>query len=76
MFETGIGGELVRTESDLLITILLRLLQEGIVALPLHDAVLCAASRVETVARAMGEESERFLGFRLPVRVSISDLTC
>jgi hypothetical protein len=54
-FERGIGFQLMRIESDMLIRVLSRLSREGIVALPLHDSVLVAkpnAARAKSVMKA------------------------
>lgn len=45
-FERGIGHYLQFLESQILIDVLMRLRDRGIVALPIHDAILIPASRV------------------------------
>lgn len=56
LFETGIGFELMRIESDMLISVLTHLFSNGITALPLHDAVLVARSHAEAAREAMQHE--------------------
>ena len=46
MFFTDIGHELQFIESQILVDVLLKLRGEGIIALPIHDAVLVPASKV------------------------------
>jgi hypothetical protein len=50
-----VGFELQRTESDILVNILLTCLGRGITVLPIHDAVLCPASRADEVEQVMLE---------------------
>jgi hypothetical protein len=52
-FGTMIGFELQRTESDIMVAVLLTCLGRGIIVLPIHDAVLCPASRAEEVETVM-----------------------
>jgi hypothetical protein len=44
-----IGFELQRTESDIMLAVLLTCLGRGIIVLPIHDAVHCPASCAEEV---------------------------
>jgi hypothetical protein len=53
LFGSGIGDELFRIESDLVIETVLELAARGIVALPLHDAVLVATSNADKAAQEM-----------------------
>jgi hypothetical protein len=50
---TLIGFELQRTESDILVTVLLMCFERDIVVLPIHDAVLCPTSRADEVEAVM-----------------------
>lgn len=52
-FETGIGHHLQFLESQILIDVLMRLRDRGIVALPIHDAILIPASRVREAGDIM-----------------------
>lgn len=56
LFGTGLGFKLMRFESDMLIAVITPLFQEGITALPLHDAVLVAKSRAPLAKEAMQAE--------------------
>ena len=55
-FERGIGFRLMRIESDMLVRIVTALFENGITALPLHDAVLVAQSHAETAREFMQAE--------------------
>ena len=48
-----IGFELQRTESDILVAVLLTCFERGIIVLPIHDAVLCPASQADEVEEVM-----------------------
>lgn len=69
-FECGRGLSLQRTESDILVAVLLKLIARGITALPVHDAVLVARSHGETARRVMEAEARRVTGARIPARIS------
>jgi hypothetical protein len=69
-FECGRGLRLQRTESDILVAVLLKLNALGITALPIHDAVLVARSHGETAKRIMEAESRKVTGAKIPVKVS------
>ncbi|MEH6502086.1 MAG: hypothetical protein V7751_22135 [Pseudoalteromonas distincta] len=51
----GIGMELMFIESEIMISLLLRLQELSIVALPIHDSVLVPQSTKQTVKRVMEE---------------------
>lgn len=53
LFGAGLGFQLMRIESDLLIGIIRHLASIGVTALPLHDAVLVAESKAHVAADAM-----------------------
>lgn len=53
LFGTGLGFQLMRIESDMLIGIITHLASIGVAALPLHDAVLVAESKADVAADAM-----------------------
>lgn len=59
LFGIGLGFQLMRIESDMLIEVITYLAQAGITALPLHDAVLVAESAADVAARAMQAVFER-----------------
>jgi hypothetical protein len=56
LFERGLGFQLMRHESDLLVSVVMALFKNGITALPLHDSVLVARSHAETAKRFMEAE--------------------
>jgi hypothetical protein len=53
LFGTGVGFELMFIESEMLIAVVTHLFENGIPALPLHDAVLVAEPHAETAKAAM-----------------------
>lgn len=53
LFEHGLGFQLMRVESDMLIAIVTALFKRGITALPLHDSVLVAQSHGEAAKTIM-----------------------
>lgn len=52
-FGTLVGFEMMRTESDIMVRILLTCLSRDIAVLPIHDAVLAPTSRADDVAAVM-----------------------
>jgi hypothetical protein len=68
-FQTGIGLRLQRTESDILIAVLLRLKDLRIVALPIHDALLVAEGNEQTAKEVMLEIFREQLGFEAKVEL-------
>lgn len=52
-FEKGLGLNLMFRESEILIDVLLNLKDKGIVALPIHDAILVGSSHAETAKTVM-----------------------
>jgi hypothetical protein len=56
LFGSGIGFQLMRIESDILIAVVTYLFKNGIPALPLHDAVLVGRSHAEAAKEAMEYE--------------------
>lgn len=60
LFGKGLGFQLMRVESDMLIEILTELASAGIAALPLHDAVLVAESHADVAQKTMGAVFERW----------------
>jgi hypothetical protein len=56
LFEQGFGYQLMRHESDLLISVVTALFKNGITALPLHDSVLVARSHAGTAKTFMEQE--------------------
>jgi hypothetical protein len=68
---TGAGLQLMHLESRIMVAVLLRLVDEHVTALPLHDGLLVARSKVETAKKAMEEVSDELVGVRL--RVELKD---
>ena len=66
-FGRGLRYGLMHTESQVLMAILLELIQRGIVALPMHDGLLCAQSRKDEVAKVMRTKAMEVTGVMLPV---------
>ena len=50
---SNIGMQLFRKEADILVEVLLALRAEGIVALPIHDAVIVNCEHEQTTTRIM-----------------------
>ncbi len=67
--EKGHGMNLMRVESDMLVAVLLRLIDIGIKALPLHDSVIVARPDGEAARRIMVEEAQRLTGANIPVKI-------
>lgn len=59
LFESGEGLRIQRMESDIMVQVLLRLIDRGITALPIHDAIVVGephAGRAETVMKTVFHE--------------------
>src|SRR5271166_3831145 len=61
------GYGLMFAESCVLMAVLEELIQRGIVALPLHDGLLCAQSRKEEAAEVMRLKAIEVAGAAIPV---------
>lgn len=61
----GLGHRLTFTESEITVATCLRCLEEGVVVLPIHDAMICAISDATFVASTMEQVSEEVVGRRL-----------
>lgn len=72
ILKANIGPALANTESRILVAVLLRLLDEDIVALPLHDCLLVPANAKAAALAAMREESIRIVGVALPVEEKLA----
>lgn len=70
---TGIGYRLFHHESTIMCAVLMRCMAVGVVALPVHDAVVCPASAVHVVSNIMREEAYRHGGATIPVSVQGGD---
>lgn len=65
-FERGLGLELMFIESTIMVKVLIRLIGEGVVALPMHDGLMAPASKRDEVRAAMEDVAEEVVGYRLP----------
>jgi hypothetical protein len=63
-FGTGIGMHLMFKESEIMVDLLLALKQMGIVALPVHDAVLVPEGTEASVIRVMVDTFHRHTGIQ------------
>ncbi|NKL85068.1 aldehyde dehydrogenase [Rhizobium leguminosarum] len=70
LFFTGVGHHVQRQESQIMVDILLSLKSHGIVALPVHDAILVASSNAMVAKQVMGEVFSHHVG--LPGLVDVS----
>ena len=68
-FGSLIGHQLARTESDLMVALLLRCRDVGLPAVGLHDALLVPTSKGEEAAALMESEATATLGCALPTLV-------
>lgn len=67
LLDTNRGFELMSTESNLLVAILLDLISQGVVALPMHDGLMVAESKADIAVETMKRVSLSKLGVSLPV---------
>ena len=67
-FGAGIGHQLQFRESELMVELLLRLQGLGIIALPVHDAVIIPASAEEATGKVMGEVFLEEVGLEAIIR--------
>lgn len=66
-FGRGLGHELMRTESDIMLAVLDQLRREGVVALNLHDGLIVAAGDAMTAQTVMVDIGRQQTGAYLPV---------
>ncbi len=66
-FERGLAQAGWRTESDILVGVLLRLIDLGAIGLGMHDGVMVRHDRAGLAAEIMGDVAEVVTGYRLPV---------
>jgi hypothetical protein len=67
LFGTGLGFQLMRIESDMLIGVITHLASAGVTALPLHDAVLVAESKADFAVNTMQAAFEKRTGSRCAI---------
>ncbi|MFH1916777.1 MAG: hypothetical protein ABIJ21_05915 [Nanoarchaeota archaeon] len=60
---SGIGLDLQYDDSCIMVNILFRLFEEGILALPLHDSIICQVGMEQRVKQIIEEEFHRYTGF-------------
>lgn len=72
IFEADAGRRFQRTESDIIVAVLLRLLDGGIVALPMHDGLMVRKDRAAVAGKVMEEVSREALGYALEVTIGES----
>ncbi len=69
-FECGMAASLTRTESDILVAVLLRLIDIGIIALPMHDGLMVRRDKADGALKVMREVSRERTGYELPAKVT------
>jgi hypothetical protein len=74
-FESGIGHYLQFLESQILIDVLMRLRDRGIVALPIHDAILIPVSRVIEASDTMTTTFYDHTGFSINLSLTNYDMS-
>jgi hypothetical protein len=67
-FGKGIGMELMFKESQILVEVLLTLADQGVVALPIHDAVVVKAADEATTRKLMEEVFKKHTGLDIEVK--------
>ncbi|MGO7307001.1 hypothetical protein ACCS91_24245 [Rhizobium ruizarguesonis] len=72
VFFQGMGHSVQFQESQIMVDILLQLKSHGIVALPIHDAILVAASHVDVARQVMLDVFRHHVGF--PGLVDVSSM--
>ncbi|VXC84683.1 conserved hypothetical protein [Oceanicaulis sp. 350] len=73
-FEQGRGLELQRRDSDIAIDVLLKLIDEGIVALPVHDAFIVPVSKKDYVRSVMIDTFREHVGGGVKVSEKLSPI--
>ena len=68
-FECGHGLRFMRKESDLIAAVTVALFDQGIVALPIHDAVLVAKRHAATAKAVMQDEAKQLTGANIPATI-------
>ncbi|OCC01701.1 hypothetical protein BA190_27455 [Labrys sp. WJW] len=67
VFEQGLGLKFMFIESQILVSALLRLSDAGVTALPMHDGLMVAESKMDVAVKAMWDASQSITGHRLTV---------
>ena len=68
---TGLGFQLMHTESEIMVRVLTTLASKGVIALPLHDGIMVSRSHVTKGKEAMEAVSQDMTSYVLPVTCSI-----
>ena len=68
-FGCCLGHSLMRQESDIIVTVLRRLMEENVVGLNLYDGVLAPASTADFVKQTMTQVSLEMTGMMIPATV-------
>lgn len=68
LFGTDIGIDLMFTESQILVAILLKLADLDIPALPMHDGLMVPKGDIKRVLEVMGKASIEVVGEELPIK--------
>jgi hypothetical protein len=63
------GFRFMRQESDLIVAVTLAMLGRGIVALPIHDAVLVPEKHAAAERAVMQQEALRLTGAKIPADI-------
>lgn len=71
LFGACIGLHLLHTESQIMVRTLLSLANAGVTALPIHDGLLCRASKADAAAGEMVRASRAIIGVALPLKVTL-----
>jgi hypothetical protein len=71
LFKAGRIGEIQYLESETLIAALEMLRADGVVALPIHDAILVPARDLEAGQRAMDSAALKVLGVNIPTSITL-----
>jgi hypothetical protein len=66
ILETAGGMDLMFTESEVLLRVLERLMEHGIVALPVHDGLMVAQSHAEATGKVMESIAQEVVGILCP----------
>lgn len=66
-----VGYQMARLESDIMVDVLLRLRDRGIVGLPIHDGLLVPQSRIFETKATMDSVTQQRLGFKIPIKTTL-----
>jgi hypothetical protein len=65
-FFSGIGLKAQNTESNMAVSVMEKLIDQGIACIPIHDCFIVGVQNREALARAMDEAAEETIGRRIP----------